>query len=107
MRVGAGSVEYFHISSSEVLYQLAVHFARRNFLDADGVAEGLGHFLHAVEAFKDRRHQDDLGRLTGVALQVTATHQVELLVGATEFYVALQHDRSRSPAPSDKEARAC
>ena len=61
-------------------------------VDADGVVEGLGHLLHAVEAFEDGRHEDDLGLLAGVALQVAAAHEVELLVGAAELDVALEGD---------------
>ena len=68
------------------------YISPRGLLDADGVAERLRHLLHAVEAFEDRRHQDDLRLLAGVALQVAAAHQVELLVGAAELDVALQRD---------------
>ena len=34
------------------------------------------------------RHEDDLGLLAGIALQVAATHEVEFLVGAAEFDVS-------------------
>jgi hypothetical protein len=53
---------------------------------------GFGHLLHAVEAFEDGRHEDDLGRLAGVALEVAAAHEVELLVGAAELDVAFEGD---------------
>ena len=72
-------------------HELAVHFGG-GLLDADGVAERLRHLLHAVEAFEDGRHEDDLRRLAGVALQVAAAHEVELLVGAAELDVALERD---------------
>ena len=38
------------------------------------------------------RHEDDLGLLAGVALEVAAAHEVELLVGAAELDVALEGD---------------
>ena len=62
-------------------HELAVHLGG-GVVDADGVVEGLGHLLDAVEAFEDGRHEDDLGLLAGVALEVAAAHEVELLVGA-------------------------
>ena len=40
-------------------HDLAVHFKRR-LVDADRIAERLRHFLHAVEAFQNRRGHDHL-----------------------------------------------
>jgi hypothetical protein len=70
-------------------HELAVHFGWR-LVDADGVAEGLGHLLHAVEAFEDRRHEDDLRLLAVVALQLAAHQEVEFLVRAAEFDIGFQ-----------------
>jgi hypothetical protein len=70
-------------------HQLAVHLGGR-LVDADGVAQRLGHLLHAVEAFENRRHQHDLRLLAVVALQLAAAQQVELLVRAAQLHVALQ-----------------
>lgn len=72
-------------------HEFAVHLGG-GLVDADGVVEGFGHFLDAVEAFEDGGHEDDLGGLAEVALEVAAAHEVELLVGAAEFHVGLEGD---------------
>jgi hypothetical protein len=72
-------------------HELAVHLLGR-LVDADGVAVRLGHFLHAVEAFDDRRHQDDLGFLAVTALQLASGDEVELLIGTAELDVGLKRD---------------
>ena len=61
-------------------------------MDADGVAVGFRHLLHAVEAFEEGDGEDDLLGLAGVALEVAAAHEVELLVGAAELDVAVEGD---------------
>ena len=72
-------------------HQLAVHFERRLF-DSDCVAVRLRHLLHTIESFEDRHCQDDLRFLSVGALQFAADEKIELLVGATELDIGLQHD---------------
>ena len=62
-------------------------------MDADGVAVRLRHLLHTVEAFDDRRHQDDLGLLAVAALQLASGNEVEFLVGAAQLNVGFEGDR--------------
>ena len=63
------------------------------FGDADVVAVGLRHLVLAVETFEQRHGEHDLRRLAVIVLQFAAHQQVELLVGAAEFDVALERDR--------------
>jgi hypothetical protein len=86
-------------------HQLAVHLLRR-LVDADGVAERFGHLLHAVEAFEDRVHQDDLRLLAVLALQFAPAEQVEPLVGATRARRRTRARPSRRPASAGREIRA-
>ena len=73
-------------------HHLAEHFLRR-FGDADVVAVGLRHLLHAVGAFEQRHGKHDLRRLVVVALELASHEQVEFLVGAAEFDVGLERHR--------------
>jgi hypothetical protein len=61
--------------------------------DADVVALGLGHLVHAVQALQQRHGQDALRLLAVLGLQVAAHQQVELLVGAAQLQVALERHR--------------
>src|SRR5471032_421400 len=72
--------------------QLAVHDARR-FLDADVVAQGLGHLLHAVQTFEQRHGQNALRLLTITTLQLTPHQQVEFLVGPAQLDIRAQRHR--------------
>ena len=65
----------------------------RRFGDADVVAVGLRHLLHAVGAFEQRHGEHDLRKLVVVALQLASHEQVEFLVGAAEFDVGLERHR--------------
>ena len=60
--------------------------------DADVVVLALGHLLDAVQAFEQRHGQDALWLLAVLLLQVAAHQQVELLVGAAQFQIALERD---------------
>ena len=72
-------------------HDLAVHFKRR-LVDADRIAERLRHFLHAVEAFQNRRSQHYLRFLSVGALHFAAYEQVEFLIGAAEFDIGFEGD---------------
>ena len=63
------------------------------FGDADVVAVGLRHLALAVETFEQGHGEHDLRRLAVVGWQFAAHQQVELLIGAAEFDVALEGDR--------------
>ena len=64
----------------------------RRFVDADVVAQRLGHLVDPVQPFQQRHGQDALGRLAPLALQLAPHQQVELLVGAAQFDVGLHGD---------------
>ena len=73
-------------------HQLAVHLCR-SLMNPDRIAKRLGHLLHAVQPFKNRRHQDDLRLLPILPLQFPAAQQVELLIGPSKFHIAFKRDR--------------
>ncbi|KPX14621.1 Adenosylhomocysteinase [Pseudomonas syringae pv. delphinii] len=70
-------------------HQLAVHDARR-LLNADIVAERLGHLLDAIQTFQQWHGQDALRLLPIGALKLTPHQQIEFLIGAAQFDVSLQ-----------------
>ena len=72
-------------------HQLA-ELLRRGLRDPHVVAQALGHLLRTVEPFEQRRRQDDLRLLPGVALQIPAHEVVEQLVGAAELDVRAHLD---------------
>ena len=59
-------------------------------MDSNRVPQRLRHFMNAVEAFKNRRHEDDLRLLAIVALEFAAGAEVEALIGAAELNVCLE-----------------
>ncbi|EXF46863.1 hypothetical protein BAY1663_00587 [Pseudomonas sp. BAY1663] len=73
-------------------HQLAIHDTRR-LLDADVVAEGLGHLLDTIKAFKKRHRNHALRFLPVRSLQLTPHQQVELLIGATKLDIGLERHR--------------
>ncbi len=75
--------------------QLGEH-GRRGFLDTDVIALGLGHFFHTVQPFEQRHGENALRLLAVFALQFAPDQQVELLIGAAEFEVALERHRIKT-----------
>ncbi len=73
-------------------HELAEHLLRA-FGDADVVAVGLRHLALAVESLKQGHGEHDLRREAVILLELAAHEQVELLIGAAEFDVALEGDR--------------
>ena len=62
-------------------------------INADVVPQAFAHLVHAIEALKERHHDNGLGSLTVFFLELSPHEQVKLLVGAAELHIRLQHDR--------------
>ena len=74
------------------LHRFAELFVRR-FIDADVIAEGLAHFLYAVETFQERRREHDLLLLSVFFLEIAAHQQVEFLIATSQFHVRFESYR--------------
>ncbi len=73
-------------------HHLAEDFVRR-LVDADVVAQALGHLFHAVQSRQDGQRQGDLRLHALVALQVAPDQQIELLVRPADLHVGPHHHR--------------
>jgi hypothetical protein len=87
------SVYQRHISTSEMLSTLA-NMVLASSDDADVVVLALGHLLDAIKPFQQAAWSAmHCGSWPYSCLQMATHQQVELLVGATQFKVALERHR--------------